>query len=153
MEKTPARQRVVVAAFLHDAGEVLLARRSATKAIAPGKYHLPGGHVEHGERPEAALAREIREELGVSALVSEPLWTFSYCWGEDHTVGIVYEARLLGPRGEIRPVEGDLDECVWVAEQRLCDFLDDGHNHEAAVAGFARLRARGGEPSHSSRTA
>ena len=34
------------AAFLHDRGEVLLAKRAASKAIAPGKYHLPGGHVE-----------------------------------------------------------------------------------------------------------
>ncbi len=134
-------QRVVVAAFLHDGGELLLARRSATKTIAPGKYHLPGGHVEFGEAPAVALARELTEELSVPVQVADPVFTFSYLWGEVHTVGIVYLTELRGSRDEIRLEAGDIDECVWAAEERLADYLAaDDYNLQAAVAGFARLR-------------
>src|SRR3569623_1245086 len=56
---------VVVAAALSDAaGRVLVQRRPAGKAMA-GRWEFPGGKVEQGETPEAALARELGEELGI----------------------------------------------------------------------------------------
>jgi 8-oxo-dGTP diphosphatase len=136
-------QRVVVAAFLHDGDEVLLARRPATKAIAPGRFHLPGGHVEFGEHPALALARELREELAVAVRVAEPLWVFSYLWGQHHTVGVVYRVELKGTREELRWDANDLEECIWVPEARLRDHLaPEDHNYQAAVAGFERLRGQ-----------
>jgi 8-oxo-dGTP diphosphatase len=138
-------QRVVVAAFLHDAGEVLLAKRPGTKAIAPGKFHLPGGHVEFGEHPADALARELREELAVVVKVGVPVWVFSYVWGMDHTVGIVYEVKLQTERNQLRWDPSDLEECVWVSESRLGEYLQpDDHNYLAAVAGFELVRKTGG---------
>jgi 8-oxo-dGTP diphosphatase len=134
-------QRVVVAAFLYDQGEVLLARRPATKAIAPGKYHLPGGHVEFGEHPAEALARELREELGVTTQVGEPVWIFSYLWGTDHTVGIVFLTELRDERSLLRWDPSDLEDCRWVTEAQLGEYLtQDDHNFQAAAAGFAWLR-------------
>jgi 8-oxo-dGTP diphosphatase len=134
-------QRVVVAAFLHDQGEVLLAKRPVTKAIAPGKYHLPGGHVEFGEHPAEALARELREELSVGVQVGEPVWIFSYLWKTDHTVGIVYLTELRAERSQLQWDPADIEECLWVTEERLCDYLTrDDHNFQAAAAGFEWLR-------------
>ncbi|SHH99982.1 (deoxy)nucleoside triphosphate pyrophosphohydrolase [Streptomyces sp. 3214.6] len=57
---------VVVGAALLDGGRLLAARRSAPEELA-GRWELPGGKVEEGEVPEAALVRELREELGVDA--------------------------------------------------------------------------------------
>jgi 8-oxo-dGTP diphosphatase len=57
---------VVVGAALLDDGRLLAARRSAPPELA-GRWELPGGKVEPGETPEAALVRELREELGVDA--------------------------------------------------------------------------------------
>ncbi|MEU3845173.1 (deoxy)nucleoside triphosphate pyrophosphohydrolase [Streptomyces sp. NPDC028635] len=57
---------VVVGAALLDGGRLLAARRSAPPELA-GRWELPGGKVEQGEVPEAALVRELREELGVDA--------------------------------------------------------------------------------------
>ncbi|MBV7700753.1 (deoxy)nucleoside triphosphate pyrophosphohydrolase [Streptomyces sp. TRM70350] len=57
---------VVVGAALLDGGRLLAARRSAPPELA-GRWELPGGKVEPGETPEAALVRELREELGVEA--------------------------------------------------------------------------------------
>ncbi|MEV8553083.1 (deoxy)nucleoside triphosphate pyrophosphohydrolase [Streptomyces glaucescens] len=57
---------VVVGAALLDDGRLLAARRSAPPELA-GRWELPGGKVEPGESPDAALVRELREELGVES--------------------------------------------------------------------------------------
>jgi 8-oxo-dGTP pyrophosphatase MutT (NUDIX family) len=56
--------RVVCAALVRD-GRVLLGHRSPGRRWYPDVWDLPGGHVDHGESPAAALAREVHEELGV----------------------------------------------------------------------------------------
>lgn len=56
--------QVVVGALIRD-GRVLLGHRSPTKAAYPDLWDLPGGVVEPGETELGALARELREELGV----------------------------------------------------------------------------------------
>jgi 8-oxo-dGTP diphosphatase len=56
---------VVAAALIAADGRVLLQRRSAGREMA-GLWEFPGGKVEPGERPEAALERELGEELGIA---------------------------------------------------------------------------------------
>jgi 8-oxo-dGTP diphosphatase len=72
---------VVAVAMLDGAGRVLLQQRPPGKPMA-GLWEFPGGKIEPGERPEAALARELHEELGITlrvedlspiAFASEPL--------------------------------------------------------------------------------
>jgi 8-oxo-dGTP diphosphatase len=63
----------VVAAVLERDGQVLLARRTKDDAIGR-VWEFPGGRVEEGESLEDALARELREELGVDAAVGEKLF-------------------------------------------------------------------------------
>ncbi|RYE57825.1 MAG: (deoxy)nucleoside triphosphate pyrophosphohydrolase [Rhizobiaceae bacterium] len=85
----------VVAAALIDAdGRVLVQQRPAGKPMA-GLWEFPGGKVEPGELPEAALIRELREELGIdvekaclapACFASEPL-------GERHMILLVYICR------------------------------------------------------------
>ncbi len=55
----------VVAGALVTAGRVLLGHRSPLRHWHPDVWDLPGGHVEQGESEPQALAREMREELGV----------------------------------------------------------------------------------------
>jgi 8-oxo-dGTP diphosphatase len=63
----------VVAAVLRDRrGRILLARRTAGRDLA-GAWEFPGGKVEPGESPDAALARELEEELGIRIGASAPL--------------------------------------------------------------------------------
>ena len=69
----PDQHVEVVAGVLEDArGRVLLARRTEGRDLA-GLWEFPGGKREPGETPEAALARELREELGIEADIGAPL--------------------------------------------------------------------------------
>ncbi len=72
----------VVAAVLEDgAGRVLIAQRPAHKHLAL-KWEFPGGKIEPNESPEAALARELHEELGVEIEISRALPVFEHDYGD-----------------------------------------------------------------------
>jgi 8-oxo-dGTP diphosphatase len=64
------RTVLVAAAVLVEGGRVLLTQRKAGAHLA-GKWEFPGGKVEPGEDPRAALRRELAEELGIDAEVGE----------------------------------------------------------------------------------
>ncbi len=92
---TPSSLLLVVAAALVDAdGRVLIAQRPAGKDMA-GLWEFPGGKVESAERPEDALIRELKEELGIT--VKEPClapFTFaSHSYASFHLLMPLYVCR------------------------------------------------------------
>ena len=83
---------VVAAALVDEHGRVLLAQRPQGKALA-GMWEFPGGKIEPGEAPEAALARELHEELGITAPALQPLAFASHAYPEFHLVMLLYLCR------------------------------------------------------------
>ena len=109
----PAARTVVGAAVVRQ-GCVLAARRT-TPAEAAGRWELPGGKVEPGESPEAALVREVAEELGCRVEVTGWLaGRVAIRPGLDLVVGT---ARLLD--GDPVPAEHDLVR--WLGPEQLDD--------------------------------
>ncbi|HEV2078362.1 MAG TPA: (deoxy)nucleoside triphosphate pyrophosphohydrolase [Allosphingosinicella sp.] len=85
---------VVAAALVDRQGRVLLQQRAEGRQMA-GLWEFPGGKVEAGERPEAALVRELREELGidVGAGALAPAAFASAELGERHLLLLLYICR------------------------------------------------------------
>ncbi len=116
----PPRTLLVVAAALIDAqGRVLLARRPEGKKMA-GLWEFPGGKLEPGETPEAALARELREELGLEAAAEDfaPFVFASHPYESFHLLMPVFLCRRW--KGTPRPREGQ--KLAWVAPERLAEY-------------------------------
>lgn len=110
----------MVACALIDAdGRVLLAQRAEGKPMA-GLWEFPGGKVDAGETPEAALIRELREELGVDTAESclAPLTFASHAYDDFHLLMPLYVCRVW--RGAPTPREGQ--RLAWAPPQRLRDY-------------------------------
>jgi 8-oxo-dGTP diphosphatase len=113
---------VVVAAALYDGDRLLAARRSAPPVLA-GRWELPGGKVEEGESSEAALVRELREELGVEVEVVARIpgeWPLKSPY-----VLRAWTARLVPTSPDPKPLQ-DHDELRWLAPDEIwaVDWLD-----------------------------
>jgi 8-oxo-dGTP diphosphatase len=114
------RTLLVVAVALVDAdGRVLVARRPEGKTLA-GLWEFPGGKVEAGERPEAALIRELKEELAIDVEQSclAPLTFASHAYADFHLLMPLYVCRRW--KGVVASTEGQ--ELQWVKPLRLRDF-------------------------------
>jgi len=113
---------LVSAVVLVDAdGRVLLTRRPAGKSMA-GLWEFPGGKIEDGETPEAALIRELHEELGIDTWQSclAPLTFASHSYAEFHLLMPVFVCRKW--QGQLQAREGQDMKWVRVADLRTFDM-------------------------------
>lgn len=99
---------VVAAALVAPDDRILLAQRPPGKSLA-GLWEFPGGKLEPGESPEAALARELDEELGIIAGPLEPFTFVSHAYVDFHLVMLFYWCRQW--QGE--PVGRDGQALCW----------------------------------------
>lgn len=117
----PDRTLILVAAVaLVDAdGRVLLAQRPAGKSME-GLWEFPGGKIEPGETPEAALIRELAEELGIDVAASclAPLTFASHAYERFHLLMPLYVCRRWN--GMVTSCEGQ--SLAWVPPARLGDY-------------------------------
>jgi len=110
---------VAACALIDTDGRVLIAQRPEGKSMA-GLWEFPGGKVDPGERPEDALIRELKEELGI--VVKEaclaPLTFASHTYEDFHLLMPLYVCRRW--EGTVTPHEGQ--KLAWVRPNRLRDY-------------------------------
>ena len=111
--------RTVVAAILRRGRSILIARR-APEIDHGGLWELPGGKVEPGESSEAALEREIREELGVRISVMQPAGESVHDYDGKTIKLLCYECTLT--EGSVEPHVGEHSELRWVQPEELGGF-------------------------------
>ncbi len=95
-----------VAGVLIEEGKVLLARH--TYGGGKGKLIIPGGYLEKGEMPEEALAREFKEEVGLS-VKTENLLGIRFNRKDWYAV---FSVKYVG--GELRADRDEISEAVWI---------------------------------------
>lgn len=110
---------VSAVALIDPEGRVLLSRRPEGKAMA-GLWEFPGGKVEPGETPEAALIRELQEELGIDTWASclAPLTFASHAYADFHLLMPLFACRKW--QGIAQPREGQM--LKWVRPGDLRDY-------------------------------
>ncbi|HEY6745722.1 MAG TPA: DUF2087 domain-containing protein [Mycobacteriales bacterium] len=112
-------QRVAAYGIARDGDLVLLSRLS--RSPHQGRWTLPGGGLDFGERPADAVVREVYEETGLHVRVEElldadaELWTFTKEDGprEAHAVRFVYRVTVVGGTLGVVEVDGSTDDARW----------------------------------------
>ena len=131
MPTTPKRQRVAAYAVIVRDDQILLSRLSSV-VTTEELWTLPGGGLDHGEDPRDAVVREVHEETGLDAQVSDTARVYSahmpQAWRsgrrvDAHAVRIVYEGWVApgSPEPRVVEVDGSTAEAAW---QPLADVRD-----------------------------
>ncbi len=117
-EPPPSRIVEVVAGVIRDArGRVLLARRTEGRDLA-GLWEFPGGKREPDESPEAALVRELREELGIEVEIGAALINVPQAYPDKR---LQLDVRMIQQwRGAVRGLEGQA--LAWVPPHKLASY-------------------------------
>lgn len=125
---------LVSVGIIYREGQLLVGQRRRADRH-PFKWEFPGGKVEHGETPQQALVRELREELGVDAEVGGELARYEHDYPNGSRVHLLFFA-VPRFRGEILGLV--FEQIRWVRPQDLptLDFLDGDFD-------FVRRLARG----------
>jgi 8-oxo-dGTP diphosphatase len=128
---------LVSAAIIVENGRVLVSRRKGGTHLA-GAWEFPGGKVEPGEDPRAALARELAEELGIDATAGDVVeCTFHHYADANKSVLLLFfEATRADTSAEPRAL--DVAEVKWAG----ADDLRDEDFPPADVAVLRKVRAR-----------
>jgi isopentenyldiphosphate isomerase len=128
--------RVVHVLVFNEQGELLLQKRSMNKDVAPGRWDTSvGGHVSAGETLDEAMKREMAEELGIRACVTEFLYTYIHSNEFEselvYTYSCVYNGVIKFQQDEIDEVRPwSLDE---IRENSGKGILSDNFEHEIKI--------------------
>jgi 8-oxo-dGTP diphosphatase len=108
----------VVAAVILREGKILIGQRKRT-GRHPLKWEFPGGKVEPGEDPRAALMRELREELNADAVIGEELDSYEVAYGDGFQLRLHFYS-VTEFHGELRNL--DFEQIAWEEPERLLDY-------------------------------
>ncbi len=112
-----------------ETGKYLILRRSAEKDVGAGEWECPTGRVDQGESFQAALVREVREELGVTIVPEFILGTTHYYRGaesaDNELNGLIYACRLK-ESAEVR-IGAEHDAIRWMTASEIQAFLPASH--------------------------
>jgi 8-oxo-dGTP diphosphatase len=126
----------VVAAIIEREGKLLICQRRRDAAL-PLKWEFPGGKVQSGEMPVAALARELLEELGVRATIGEERYRTQHKYAEmSDTVELIFFPATIA---EQAPRNLAFEQIVWAEPRALphYDFLEADREVVSRLAGGA----------------
>ena len=144
------QQVITACAFIHQdfdgIEKVFSAKRAGTKKFLPGRWELPGGHIEFGEDIVNGLKREIMEEFNVDLVVDKPFYVFTYMneVKQTHSIEVIYLARFASGIADIQLNPEDHSEYGWFTREEVIPVISeskpaDDPEIEAVIEGFSLL--------------
>jgi len=119
------RFRTVVTAIITFEGTVLIGKKQQKEGHPiSGKWHILGGHLDHGETLENAVKREVKEETGLEVEVHQVVDVMSFDWnsdGQQDSLRFVYHVEAETDEAEARD---DLADVKWVRPGNLVEKLE-----------------------------
>ncbi len=119
----------VAVGLVISADSILIAKRPP-QVYMPGVWEFPGGKIEAGESPMAALQREYQEEVGIEVLSAEPYLQVEHEYSERRVCLQVW--RITDYAGEPKGLEGQ--ELRWVPISDLTQYTFPNANHAIVAA-------------------
>lgn len=128
-QSTPVRRKAAVAVIVRER-RLLVIRRSA-KVAAPGKLCFPGGGILPGEEEQAAVIREIDEEMGIECFPQQKIWHSQTSWGTE----VAWWSATIADDASIRINTEEVAEFFWLPPADLhahVDLLPSNHEFLSA---------------------
>ncbi|UIL54833.1 MULTISPECIES: nucleoside triphosphatase NudI [Pantoea] len=121
------RQRVIVCPVIQNEGDFLLCKMASDRGVFPGQWALPGGGMEPDETMEAALRREIREELGAELFITDiKPWAFrddirtkTYPDGTTEEIYMIYLIFDCVSANRDITFNEEFQEIIWVSPETM----------------------------------
>lgn len=120
---------VVIGIVKDEEGKIFITRRHDTLHLG-GLWEFPGGKVEHGEMFNTALARELREEIGIEVISSMPLISFQYTYSERSVHLHVFEIIEYTGKAQSQLGQG----WIWVERHELQNYIFPAANRMILMA-------------------
>lgn len=120
--------RTVVKALITNRGQILIGKKEKQEGHPiSGKWHILGGHLEHGEQIEEAVKREVKEETGLEVEIHQAVDIMTFAWDgeEKNSLQMVFHC-VTDSRDE--EALDDLEEVKWVSPDEITDYV---HSEEA----------------------
>ena len=107
----------IVAGLIVKNGDILIGKRRVND-LGGGLWEFPGGKIEYGENRESALIRELKEELGINAVIDRKLMNYKH----KHNLSVYDLSFYL-----VKSYSGDLktnahDEIKWVKSKKILNY-------------------------------
>jgi nucleoside triphosphatase len=128
MDAATERRIIVVGLVRNAHGEWLLCRMPPDRGVFPGQWGLPGGGIEPGEEAEAALRRELREEIGLEVSQVEPLfftdglYTKRFSDGTQRPIYMIFLLYTCLAPGEAVRLNPEFEAYAWVSQASLPEY-------------------------------
>jgi 8-oxo-dGTP diphosphatase len=122
MESAELTTVEVVAGLIYDQGRLLVCQRNAG-SVFPLKWEFPGGKVEEGEPHEAALRRELKEELDIDVRQIGEFFRHEHLYPHNVRVSLRF-FRILDYTGQVRNLVFQQIKWVSMGELPKLDFLE-----------------------------